>query len=104
MSLITVYMTAGSREEADRIADCLVNERLVACVNILPPIQSVYRWQGEVCRDDEIALLAKTTSDRFEAVRTKVRELHSYDAPCVVAWPLAECDEAYANWLREAVE
>ena len=104
MDLVTVYATAASEDEAVRIAEALVAERLVACVNVLPGVTSVYRWTSEVCRDAEVAIFAKTTAERFERVAARIRELHSYETPCVVAWPAAAADADYAAWVRDAAE
>lgn len=94
-----VYMTAGSAEEAQRIADDLVENRLAACVNIFPPIRSIYTWKGEICRSEEIAFVAKTEDDRFEALAERVRRLHSYETPCIVALPIARGDADFLAWI-----
>jgi periplasmic divalent cation tolerance protein len=96
---VSVYMTASSAEEAEKIAAALVEERLAACVNILGGIRSVYRWQGEVQRDDEVALVAKTRAALFDALAARVRALHSYDVPCIVAWPIEAGNPAYLAWI-----
>jgi periplasmic divalent cation tolerance protein len=98
-----VLVTAGSREEAERLAEALVGERLAACVNIVGPIRSIYRWQGEVCRDDEQLLLIKTTRPCCEALERRVRELHSYDVPEVIVLPIESGSSPYLAWLREQV-
>ncbi len=100
---ILVLMTAANREEASRIAEMLVSERLAACVQFLPEIQSVYRWQGEVTRESEVLLLAKTTSDRFAELDRAVREIHSYETPEIIALPLIAISEPYLAWLEEEV-
>jgi len=92
-------MTAPDRDEASRIAELLVNSRLAACVQILPEVQSVYRWKGEVERNTEILLLAKTTSDKFDELDRAVREIHSYDTPEIIALPVNAASESYLNWL-----
>ena len=97
--LLVVLMTAPDRDEASRIAELLVNSRLAACVQILPEVQSVYRWKGEVERNTEILLLAKTTSDKFDELDRAVREIHSYDTPEIVALPVNAASESYLNWL-----
>jgi periplasmic divalent cation tolerance protein len=84
---IMVLMTAGSREEAARLAEMLVGARLAACVQILPEMESVYHWKGEVRRDPEFLLLAKTTEARFTLLEREVRALHSYETPEIVALP-----------------
>ena len=100
---ITVMMTAGSREEAVRIAEMLVGARLAACVQILPEIESVYHWQGEVRRDPEVLLLAKTTQARFSLLEREVRALHSYETPEIVALPVTDVSAPYLEWLTAAV-
>jgi periplasmic divalent cation tolerance protein len=98
-----VLVTAGSREEAERLAETLVGERLAACVNLVGPIRSIYRWKGEVCRDDEQLLVIKTTRESCAALERRVRELHSYDVPEVLVLPIEGGSEAYLAWLREQV-
>ena len=100
---IVVLMTAANGEEANRIAEMLVSERLAACVQVLPEIQSVYHWQGEVARDSEVLLLAKTTLDRFDELDRAVREIHSYQTPEIVALPVTAISEPYLAWLQEEV-
>ena len=85
--------------EADRIAEALIDERLAACVNILGKIRSVYRWQGKIERADEVAMIAKTTEALFETLAARVRALHSYDTPAIVAWPIVAGDAAYLAWI-----
>ena len=97
-----VYMTAGSAEEADRIAGDLVENRLAACVNIMAPIRSVYAWKGELCRSEEIPFIAKTDDDRFEALAARVRRLHSYETPCIVAQPVTRGDADFLSWITES--
>ena len=96
---IVVLMTAASREEADRIAELLVSAQLAACVQILPEIESVYRWQGEVKREKEILLLAKTLRSRFDELESKVRALHSYETPEIIAVPVTDSSAPYLEWL-----
>ena len=96
---IVVFMTSGSADEARRIASQLVERRLAACAQILPEIESVYRWNGEVQRDREILLLAKTTAAQFADLEKAVREIHSYDTPEIVAVPMAHVSEPYRAWL-----
>ena len=96
---IMVVMTAGSREEAVRLADMLVVSHLAACVQILPEIESVYRWQGNVERAPEILLFAKTTQANFAALESAVRSLHSYDTPEIIAVPLTAASAPYLEWL-----
>jgi periplasmic divalent cation tolerance protein len=96
---IVVLMTAASQDEASRIAEMLVAARLAACVQILPEIESVYRWQGEVKREKEILLLAKTVRSRFDEIESKVRALHSYETPEIIAVPITDASAPYLGWL-----
>jgi periplasmic divalent cation tolerance protein len=100
---IAVFMTAANREEAGRLAEMLVGERLAACVQILPELQSVYRWQGKVERQQEVLLIAKTISSKFAALESRVRALHSYETPEIVAVPLIAGSASYLAWLSAAI-
>ena len=100
---IVVLMTAGSREEAARLADVLVVARLAACVQILPEIESVYHWQGTIERAAEILLLAKTTQANFAALEAMVRSLHSYETPEIIALPINASSAPYLEWLTTSV-
>jgi periplasmic divalent cation tolerance protein len=100
---IVVFMTAPKADEARRIAKELVERQLAACVQILPEIESVYRWNGEVQRDTEILILAKTTAAQFDDLERAVREMHSYDTPEIVAVPMAHVSEPYRAWLADNV-
>ena len=100
---IVVLMTAANREEASRIAELLVETRLAACVQILPEMLSVYRWQGEIARETEVMLLAKTTLDRFDDLDCAVREIHSYETPEIIALPVTGVSAPYLDWLQEEV-
>lgn len=96
---IIVMMTAGSREEAARLADVLVVARLAACVQILPEVESVYHWQGKVERSAEVLLLAKTSGANFAALESMVRSLHSYETPEIIALPISAASAPYLEWL-----
>jgi periplasmic divalent cation tolerance protein len=99
MAHIVVLMTAGRSEEAATIARALVNERLAACVNLLPGITSCYRWEGRVAEDAEILLVAKTRTELFEALARRVRELHSYATPEIIAVPVVAGSPDYLQWI-----
>jgi periplasmic divalent cation tolerance protein len=100
---IVVFMTAPNADEARRIANELVERQLAACVQILPQIESVYRWNGEVRHDTEVLIIAKTTAAQFDELERAVRETHSYDTPEIVAVPMAHVSEPYRAWLIENV-
>lgn len=95
-----VLVTVGSAEEGQRIAQALVSERLAACVNVVGPLNSTYRWQGEVVHDQELLLLIKTRAALFGDLDARVKQLHSYTTPEVIAVPIAAGSAAYLDWLR----
>ncbi|SDQ92606.1 divalent-cation tolerance protein CutA [Natronobacterium texcoconense] len=97
----TVYITAPT-DEADAIAERLVEERLAACVNRFP-ITSTYRWDGEVHHDEEIALLAKTTDDAYDDLVERLEEIHPYDVPCIERFDEAGILGSFAEWRTESV-
>ena len=99
---IVVFMTAANGEEATRLADMLVGAHLAACVQILPEMESVYRWQGKVERQAEVLLIAKTTRGKFDELEREVRALHSYDTPEIVAVPIVAGSAPYLKWLVKA--
>src|SRR6185503_6639762 len=96
---IVVLMTAASSEEATSIAEMLVARKLAACVQILPEMRSVYVWKGEVQREQEILIIAKTTRTKFEELEREVRAMHSYETPEIVALPIIAGSDAYLDWL-----
>ena len=103
MTVNFIYMTAGSTDEARRIGKELVVARLAACVNILDNMNSFYMWQGEIQDDTEVVIIAKTTEDRLPALIEKVKALHSYDCPCIVAIPVSGGNQAFLDWIVEEV-
>jgi periplasmic divalent cation tolerance protein len=100
MEFRQLTITASSLDEARRIADALVSERLAACANLLPGAQSIYRWQGEIVRADEVLIIAKTRAALVDAVIARVKALHSYQVPCVVALPILAGNPDYLDWLE----
>jgi periplasmic divalent cation tolerance protein len=96
----TLYITAAGLDEARSIADVLVTERLAACANIVPAVESIYHWQGEIVRDREAIVFAKTCADRVDAAIARVKSVHSYSVPCVVALPILAGNADYLAWLR----
>jgi periplasmic divalent cation tolerance protein len=101
--IAVILTTAGSEEEAGRIARVLVERGLAACVNVLPGMVSTYRWKGEVRTEPEWLAIVKTRSDRFEQVRAAIRELHSYETPEVVMLASVDADADYLAWLDGSV-
>ena len=103
VSIVSVYATFGSDEEARRIARTLVEERLAACANILAPCHSIYRWQGSIEEAAEVPVLFKTRADAADRLIARLGELHSYDVPAAVVWPIARALPGYAQWVGEEV-
>ncbi len=99
MAAIVVLTTVGTEEQANLISRELVERRLACCVNIVPGIRSVYRWQGKICRDGELMLLIKSNKEEFEDVAETIRELHSYEVPEILAFDVARGDADFLQWL-----
>ena len=99
-----VFSTAGSEQEAHKIAHILVKRRLAACVNILPQVQSIYRWKGEIESAQEWLLLIKTRADKFPAVRDAIGELHSYEVPECIVLEIEDGSLPYLQWLEKATQ
>lgn len=100
---LVVLVTASGRDEADRVASALVEEGLAACVNVVPGVRSVYRWQGQVERSDELLLVIKTARHLLTNLVARVQDLHSYTVPEVVALPIVGGSAVYLDWLAGAV-
>lgn len=98
--IVTVYATFADAGEAERIARILVEERLAACANILGPCRSIYRWEGQVEETGEVAALFKTRREKAEALVARLAELHSYDVPAAVVWPIASALGRYRDWVE----
>ena len=96
-----VLVTAGSLEEAEKIATALVEGRLAACATIVPSVRSIYRWEGKVQNEQEVLLIIKTSHSRFTALRDEVARLHSYAVPEIICLPIADGAESYLNWIGQ---
>jgi periplasmic divalent cation tolerance protein len=103
MSVVSVYAIFANADEAERIGRDVVDARLAACVNILTPVHSIYRWKGMVESAEEVAAIFKTTDAHVDRLITRIAGLHSYDVPCVVALPLDKVLGAYADWVEDSV-
>jgi len=99
-----VISTAGSEDEAHRIAHHLVEQRLAACVNIIPQMGSIYRWQGKIESSREWLLLIKTTREKFPGVRLAISQLHSYELPECIAVAIDDSSPAYLQWMEECLK
>ena len=104
MSTVLIYMTAGSYQEAERIGQALVQSNLAACINILDPMHSLFWWQNEVQSEQETVLLAKSRADLVDSLTAKVRELHSYECPCVVALPICGGNPEFIDWIQSETQ
>jgi periplasmic divalent cation tolerance protein len=103
MSVLSVYAVFSDLDEAERIGRLVVEERLAACVNILPQVRSIYRWKGKVERADEVAAIFKTHHWRSDALMERIAKLHSYEIPCIVAWPIEKIVGSYADWVEDTL-
>jgi len=101
---MTVLMTAPTEEEAAIIARALVEERLVACVNIIPKVRSIYRWEGKVCDEQEVMMVAKSESTLAPSVVARVKELHSYEVPEIICLPVETGSGDYLDWIEASVD
>ncbi|MDI9614568.1 divalent-cation tolerance protein CutA [Methanothermobacter sp.] len=99
-----IYITTSGQEESARIGRRLVEDRLAACVNIIPSIKSFYHWEGSLEEDEESVLIVKTTSELTQQIIKRVRELHSYDNPCIISIPITGGSRDYLEWLNDEVK
>ncbi len=98
---IAIFVTASSGQEAETIAKELVGSRLVACANIFPEIRSIFRWKGEVQKEQEVFLIMKSRTALFDRIEQRIRELHSYEVPEIVAVPIVKGSPPYLDWVGE---
>ena len=100
---VIVFVTCEAKEQADEIAQSVVTEKLAACVNVLPAIRSCYVWEGRLTWSDETLLLIKTTRGRFSQLEDRIRALHTYELPEIVAVPIQEAFQKYTDWIDQSV-
>jgi len=98
---LSLYIAVPSREVAEKIARALVEERLASCVNIMAGVRSIYRWKGHVEAANEVVLIAKSRTALFERLEKRTKELHPYECPCIVAWPIEKGHQPYLDWIAE---
>lgn len=99
MTLVVLYSTWASRDEAVAAGRILVEERLIACANVLDGSTSVYRWEGAICTENEAVLLAKTSAGKADAAQARLIALHSYQVPCVLQLPVQDASKPYTDWV-----
>jgi periplasmic divalent cation tolerance protein len=104
MSCIVAYSTVGSKAEAETIATTLVEERIIACANIVAPVTSIYRWKGKVCRTAEWLLIMKTDARAITHLKARLPQLHPYDCPELVILPPTDTTPPYAKWITDSVK
>ena len=103
MSVVSVYCIFAHAEEAERIGRTVIEERLAACINILGPCRSIYRWQGGVETAQETPAILKTTVEAADALIARIAGLHSYDVPCIAVWPIDKLLLSYAEWVEQSI-
>ncbi len=103
MEYRSIYITAKDESEARSLGQILVGERLIACVNYFP-VRSIYWWQGKVEQSGEMALIAKTRAELVDRLIQRVKELHSYEVPCIVSWVIEKGNPAFLDWIGESTE
>ncbi|EOQ96352.1 divalent cation tolerance protein, CutA1 family [Leptospira wolbachii serovar Codice str. CDC] len=99
----TVYVTFSSEEEAKKIAKIVVTERLAACANIFKGMDSIYVWKDVLEESTEVVCLYKTTKEKSELLMQRIKELHSYETPCIVLWPIVSGNPDYLDWVRNSL-
>ena len=103
MSVVSVYAVFADGDEAQRIGRQLIEERLAACINILGPCRSIYRWQGAIETADEVAAILKTSASVVDRLINRIAELHSYEVPAITVWPIDKLLGSYGDWVEESV-
>jgi len=103
VAVVTVYAVFADPSEAQRIGMTIIEEKLAACINILGPCRSIYRWEGAIETATETPALFKTTLDQADALIARVTELHSYEVPAIVVWPIERLNDSYASWVEGSV-
>lgn len=102
MTIVSVYAVFADAAEAERIGRAVIEERLAACINILAPCRSIYRWQGGIESAEEVPAILKTHSWQADALIERIAQLHSYDTPCIAVWPIDKLLRRYAEWVEES--
>jgi len=98
-----VFVTCESKDEAEKIAESVVKDKLAACVNVLPGIRSCYVWEGKLTWSDEVLLLIKTSRGRFDQLQDRIKAMHSYSVPEIVGVPIEDAFDKYIAWIDESI-
>jgi periplasmic divalent cation tolerance protein len=104
MSAKLIYVTAPNRKAAEQIAETVVTERLAACANILDGVTSIFHWDGKLCRENETVLILKTTEEKTATLTARIKELHSYECPCIAILPIEGGNEPFLEWIEREVK
>ena len=99
-----IYITTSDEEEATAIGELIVKERLAACSNIIPSMKSIYWWEGSIEKDNEAILLLKTLEENVDKLIDRVKKVHSYNNPCIIALPVFKASNDYLNWIKEETD
>ena len=102
MSVVSVYVVFADADQAERIGRTVIEESLAACINILSPVRSIYRWEGEIQSSEEVAAILKTHHWNSDALIERIAALHSYKVPCIVTWPIDKVLRSYADWVEDS--
>ncbi|HEY8433247.1 MAG TPA: divalent-cation tolerance protein CutA [Sphingomicrobium sp.] len=103
MSIVSVYAVFANSKEAQKIGRQVIVERLAACINVLGPVRSIYRWKNAIEAADEVAAIFKTSDANVDALIARIAALHSYDVPCITTWPIEKVLGSYAAWVEDSV-
>jgi periplasmic divalent cation tolerance protein len=103
MTIVSIYAVFANQAEAEAIGRTVVDECLAACINILGPCRSIYRWQGKIEESDEVPAILKTDERRADALIARIATLHSYEVPCITVWPIDKLLAGYAEWVEQNV-
>lgn len=99
MEFVVIYCTVPNKNEGKEIAKELVKNKLVACVNIIDKVESVFSWDGKLCEEKEALLIIKTKTELFEKIKHAIQKIHSYTVPEIIAMPIVEADDTYLKWI-----
>jgi len=101
--MIIIYITCKDKEEAVKISKILLENKLIACTNFFP-IQSMYWWQSKIQDDNEFAVIAKTKDENYEKIKCMVKEVHSYETPCILSWNVDNVNKEYDDWMESVLK
>ena len=101
MEYVVIFVTASNETEAEKIGQALLNQKLIACCNIVSPIQSIFHWKGDICNENEVLLILKSIAKNFNTIVAEVQKVHSYEVPEIIALPIIHGSKDYLKWLSD---